>query len=139
MAAPSWKARRARYSGKHAYNALKLANVMFTYELARRLDGTGVTATVLHPGVVNTQFGAEDQAGIKVILPLLRPFLKTPPPGPPRSTSRPPRTSTGVPLPHAEVAPLKQSTQPERPASDSDCAVGWRGCWVRLIVGRRGR
>jgi retinol dehydrogenase 14 len=68
----------ARYSGRHAYNASKLANVMFTYELARRLDGTGVTATVLHPGVVNTRFGAEDQAGIKVILPLVRPFLKTP-------------------------------------------------------------
>jgi NAD(P)-dependent dehydrogenase (short-subunit alcohol dehydrogenase family) len=68
----------AGYSGQRAYNASKLANVMFTYELARRLDGTGVTATVLHPGVVNTRFGAEDQAGIKVILPLLRPFLKSP-------------------------------------------------------------
>jgi retinol dehydrogenase 14 len=68
----------ARYSGQRAYNASKLANVMFTYELARRLNGTGVTATVLHPGVVRTDFGAEDQAGIKVILPLVRPFLKTP-------------------------------------------------------------
>jgi retinol dehydrogenase-14 len=68
----------ATYSGQRAYNASKLANIMFTYELARRLDGTGVTATVLHPGVVNTRFGAEDQAGIKAILPLLRPFLKTP-------------------------------------------------------------
>jgi retinol dehydrogenase-14 len=68
----------ATYSGRRAYNASKLANVMFTYELARRLDGTGVTATVLHPGVVNTRFGADDQAGIKVILPLVRPFMKTP-------------------------------------------------------------
>ena len=68
----------ATYSGQRAYNASKLANVMFTYELARRLNGTGVTATVLHPGVVNTGFGDEDQAGIKVILPLLRPFLKSP-------------------------------------------------------------
>jgi NAD(P)-dependent dehydrogenase (short-subunit alcohol dehydrogenase family) len=66
------------YSGQRAYAASKLANVMFTYELARRLDGTGVTATVLHPGVVRTNFAAEDQAGIKVILPLLRPFLKSP-------------------------------------------------------------
>jgi NAD(P)-dependent dehydrogenase (short-subunit alcohol dehydrogenase family) len=67
----------ARYSGQRAYNASKLANVMFTYELARRLNGAGVTATVLHPGVVRTNFGAEDQAGIKVILPLVRPFLKS--------------------------------------------------------------
>jgi len=68
----------ATYSGQRAYNASKLANIMFTYELARRLEGSGVTATVLHPGVVRTNFGAEDQAGIKVILPLVRPFLKTP-------------------------------------------------------------
>jgi NAD(P)-dependent dehydrogenase (short-subunit alcohol dehydrogenase family) len=69
----------ATYSGQRAYNASKLANVMFTYELARRLQGTGVTATVLHPGVARTNFGAEDQAAfIKGILPLVRPFMKTP-------------------------------------------------------------
>ena len=67
-----------KYSGQHAYNASKLANVMFTYELARRLRGAGVTATVLHPGVVRTSFGAEDQAAFFTILsPLIRPFLKT--------------------------------------------------------------
>jgi NAD(P)-dependent dehydrogenase (short-subunit alcohol dehydrogenase family) len=49
-----------KYVGQRAYNQSKLANVMFTYELARRLQGTGVTATVLHPGVVRTAFGAED-------------------------------------------------------------------------------
>ena len=51
-----------KYSGQQAYNQSKLANVMFTYELARRLQGTGVTATVVHPGVTRTAFGAEDQA-----------------------------------------------------------------------------
>jgi retinol dehydrogenase-14 len=51
-----------KYSGQRAYNQSKLANVMFTYELARRLEGTGVTANVLHPGVTRTAFGAEDQA-----------------------------------------------------------------------------
>jgi len=39
------------YSGQRAYSQSKLANVVFTYELARRLEGTGVTATALHPGL----------------------------------------------------------------------------------------
>ncbi len=67
------------YSGQQAYNQSKLANVMFTYALARRLEGSGVTATVLHPGVVRTAFAAEDPSPLwKVVLPLMRPFLKTP-------------------------------------------------------------
>jgi retinol dehydrogenase-14 len=67
------------YSGQTAYNQSKLADVMFTYELARRLAGTGVTATVLHPGVVRTGFGADDPSRIfKLLVPLWRPFMKTP-------------------------------------------------------------
>jgi retinol dehydrogenase 14 len=67
------------YSGQRAYSQSKLANVMFTYELARRLDGTGVTATVLHPGVVRTGFGAEDQtASLAVMIGVARLFMKTP-------------------------------------------------------------
>jgi retinol dehydrogenase 14 len=68
-----------RYSAQRAYSQSKLANVLFTYELARRLDGTGVTATVLHPGVVRTGFAAEDPPPMwKAFLPLIRLFLKTP-------------------------------------------------------------
>ena len=68
-----------RYSGQEAYSQSKLASVMFTYELARRLAGTGVTANVLHPGVVNSGFGAEDPSRIfKFLVPLWRPFMKTP-------------------------------------------------------------
>jgi NAD(P)-dependent dehydrogenase (short-subunit alcohol dehydrogenase family) len=67
------------YSGERAYNQSKLANVMFTYELARRLHGSGVTATALHPGVVRTGFGAEDPSRIyKMLVPLWRPFMQTP-------------------------------------------------------------
>jgi retinol dehydrogenase 14 len=67
------------YSGPRAYGQSKLANVMFTYELSRRLDGTGVTATVLEPGVVRTAFGAEDPAPWhRLLLPLVRPFMKSP-------------------------------------------------------------
>lgn len=47
----------ANYSSFRAYGNSKLANVLFTYELARRLEGTGVTVNALHPGVVNSNFG----------------------------------------------------------------------------------
>ena len=67
------------YSGQRAYNQSKLANVMFTYELARRLRGSGVTANALHPGVVRTNFGREDSKGwMRLLLPVIRPFLKSP-------------------------------------------------------------
>ena len=67
------------YSGQRAYSQSKLASVMFTYELARRLEGTGVTATVLHPGVVRTSFGAEDQAAhMAVMIRVARLVMKTP-------------------------------------------------------------
>ncbi len=70
------------YSGSRAYNQSKLANVLFTYELARRLKSaavTSITANALHPGVVSTSFGAEDPAGIqRLIVPFMRPFMKTP-------------------------------------------------------------
>ena len=71
------------YSGARAYNQSKLANILFTYELARRLQGSTVTANTLHPGVVSTSFGAEDPGGIQrwlvpFLRPFLRPFMKTP-------------------------------------------------------------
>ena len=67
------------YSGQRAYSQSKLANIMFTNELARRLEGTGVTATSVHPGVVRTNFGAEDQAWFFAIISrVIRPLLKTP-------------------------------------------------------------
>jgi len=66
-----------KYSGQTAYNQSKLANVMFTYELARRLKGTGVTATALHPGVTSTAFSAEDPA-LGLLVAVMRPFMKSP-------------------------------------------------------------
>jgi retinol dehydrogenase 14 len=67
------------YSGQRAYSQSKLASLMFTNELARRLEGTGVTATSVHPGVVRTNFGSEDQAWFfAVISSVVRPLLKTP-------------------------------------------------------------
>lgn len=45
------------YSGFGRYSESKLMNILFTYELARRLDTTNVTVNTLHPGFVNTGFG----------------------------------------------------------------------------------
>ena len=66
-----------KYSGQRAYNQSKLANVMFTYELSKRLEGTGVTATAVHPGMTSTDFSAEDPA-LGVLVRILRPFMQTP-------------------------------------------------------------
>jgi retinol dehydrogenase-14 len=66
-----------KYSGSRAYNQSKLANVMFTYELAKRLRGTGVTATALHPGLTSTAFSGEDPA-LGWLVTILRPFMKSP-------------------------------------------------------------
>ena len=66
-------------SGARAYNQSKLADVLFSYELARRLPGTAVTANALHPGVVRTAFGAEDPGAVqRLLVPFLRPFMKAP-------------------------------------------------------------
>ena len=68
-----------KYSGQRAYNQSKLANVMFTYDLARRLEGTAVTANALHPGVTRTGFSAEDPArALAPLVALLRPFMRSP-------------------------------------------------------------
>jgi retinol dehydrogenase-14 len=70
---------RRSYSGARAYDQSKLANVLFTYELARRLQGSAVTANALHPGVVSTAFGAEDPGRLqRLFLPVMRPFMKAP-------------------------------------------------------------
>ncbi|XP_072907627.1 retinol dehydrogenase 13-like isoform X2 [Hemitrygon akajei] len=51
----NWEKRK--YNTKAAYCQSKLANVLFTNELAKRLDGTGVTANAVHPGVIDTELG----------------------------------------------------------------------------------
>ena len=63
------------FSGWVAYSWSKLANILFTTELARRLEGSGVTATCLHPGVVATRFGNEGPWFIRLFQLVGRPFL----------------------------------------------------------------
>jgi NAD(P)-dependent dehydrogenase (short-subunit alcohol dehydrogenase family) len=66
------------YSGFKVYGRSKLANILFTRELARRLAGTGVTANCLHPGVVATRFGDSSGGWAGRLIPLLRPFFLSP-------------------------------------------------------------
>jgi NAD(P)-dependent dehydrogenase (short-subunit alcohol dehydrogenase family) len=70
---PDWE--RRKYDSLKAYGASKLANILFTLELARRLEGSGVTANCLHPGVVATNIF--NQLGLvgRVFTVLARPFL----------------------------------------------------------------
>ena len=65
------------YSGARAYNQSKLANVLFSYELARRIPY--VAANAVHPGLVSTGFGAGDPGRAqRLFVPVLRPFMKSP-------------------------------------------------------------
>lgn len=66
-----------KYRSFAAYSHSKLANVLFTYELARRLEGSGVTANTLHPGAVATHFG-QGKGLMGWVVKLFRPFFLTP-------------------------------------------------------------
>jgi NAD(P)-dependent dehydrogenase (short-subunit alcohol dehydrogenase family) len=66
------------YSPLRAYGLSKLANIFFTYELARRLAGTGVTVNSMHPGAVATNFGATGSGLMRRAVRLARPLLRTP-------------------------------------------------------------
>src|SRR5690606_36659306 len=57
-----WQNARS-YSGWRSYQKSKLANIYFTYELVRRLDGSQVTANCLHPGFDASRFG-DNNAGL---------------------------------------------------------------------------
>jgi NAD(P)-dependent dehydrogenase (short-subunit alcohol dehydrogenase family) len=66
------------YKGARAYSQSKLANVLFTYELARRLEGTGVSANCLHPGVVGTNLGSGVTGALGFTVRALTPLMKSP-------------------------------------------------------------
>jgi NAD(P)-dependent dehydrogenase (short-subunit alcohol dehydrogenase family) len=66
------------YKMLRVYGRSKLANILFTRELARRLAGTGVTANCLHPGAVATRFGDSSGGMLRRLLPVLRLFFISP-------------------------------------------------------------
>jgi NAD(P)-dependent dehydrogenase (short-subunit alcohol dehydrogenase family) len=66
------------FSSFRAYGQSKLCNILFTKELARRLEGTKVTANCLHPGVIASGFGQTYGGFMSFVLKVASPFLITP-------------------------------------------------------------
>lgn len=69
---------RKRYSSLRVYGGSKLANILFTNELASRIGERDLQVWSVHPGAVATRLGANNGALAKVVLPVLALFFKTP-------------------------------------------------------------
>jgi NAD(P)-dependent dehydrogenase (short-subunit alcohol dehydrogenase family) len=67
-----------RYRAFAVYGMTKKANILFTYELAERLEGTGVVANCVHPGGVNTNFGDKERSPGILLFRAFKPFMRTP-------------------------------------------------------------
>jgi NAD(P)-dependent dehydrogenase (short-subunit alcohol dehydrogenase family) len=69
-----------RYRSFNVYAKTKLANILFTRELARRWDDVGITANAVHPGFVASRFGRDGDTGrfMGMVFPLLKPFAISP-------------------------------------------------------------
>ena len=69
---------RGKYNGVQAYRQSKLANILFSKELARRLSGTGVTSNCFHPGGVRTNLIQSSPWHYRLIWLIITPFLISP-------------------------------------------------------------
>jgi NAD(P)-dependent dehydrogenase (short-subunit alcohol dehydrogenase family) len=69
---------RGRYNGVEAYRQSKLANILFTKELARRSSGSGVTSNCFHPGGVRTNLVQGSAWYYRLIWAIINPFLASP-------------------------------------------------------------
>jgi NAD(P)-dependent dehydrogenase (short-subunit alcohol dehydrogenase family) len=106
--------------GFKRYGQTKLANILFTAELARRLEGSGVTANCFHPGLVATGFNRNNSAFMKIAMVVVKPFSRSPEKG----------AETLVWLVDSEEAGSENGgyfvdckrAQPEPPARDMDSA-----------------
>jgi NAD(P)-dependent dehydrogenase (short-subunit alcohol dehydrogenase family) len=108
------------YSQFAAYGQSKLANVLFSNELARRLAGKGVTSNSLHPGVIASNFGQSGSAFIRFGVKLIAPILATPEKG--AATSIYLATSPEVEGVTGKYFIKKKAVHPSRLAQDVDLA-----------------
>ncbi len=112
---------RATYRSLKVYGHSKLANILFTRELARRLAGSGVTAVCLHPGAVATGLGRDNGIFPELVRKLIAPFMRSPASG--AATSIHLATLPDL-APHAGAyfANLKPRS-PSKAACDDDAAA----------------
>ncbi len=66
------------YKAFRVYGESKLANILFTRELAQRIAGSGVTVNCVHPGAVATGLGAQNGLFARTVIKLLKPFFRSP-------------------------------------------------------------
>ncbi|HYM41407.1 MAG TPA: SDR family oxidoreductase [Steroidobacteraceae bacterium] len=67
-----------RYGQFSAYRSSKVGNILFTYELARRLEGTGIAVNCVHPGPVRTEFTRKAGGTLSLLSKILRPIMRSP-------------------------------------------------------------
>ena len=128
---PAALAGEADWSPLKAYGRSKLCNILFTRALARRLQGSGVVATCLHPGVVATAIG--DRAGSLAGFGwrLVKPFLTTPEDGAATSLFL---ATTQDPTPfHGAYVIGKGIAQPDPTAIDNELAESLWAESARLV------
>jgi len=109
------------YRVMRTYGQSKLANILFTRELARRLEGSGVTANCLHPGMVATRLGGNNGLVARAVLVLLKPFSLKPEQG--AETSVYLCASRDVEGANGKYYARKKERRPSRAACDDEAAV----------------
>ena len=113
---------KSGYSMWGAYGRSKLANILFTTELAERLEGKGVLVNALHPGVVQTRFGRDGDIGgfMGFAFKVVGPFLTTPAKG--ARTSVHVATSPSVEGTSGKYFKNSRPVAPSKAALDRDAA-----------------
>ncbi len=112
---------RRSYAGLTAYCESKLANLMFASELARRLEGTGVTSYSVHPGGVASNFTGGANGWFRWVFQAVKPFLITPAKG--ARTSLHCATADPASLPNGGYFTRSKPKKPSGPARDVEAAV----------------
>jgi NAD(P)-dependent dehydrogenase (short-subunit alcohol dehydrogenase family) len=111
---------RRGYSPMGAYGASKLANILWSNELSRRLEGSRVVSNALHPGVIASNFGQSGPGWMRFGVKLVAPFLTTPEKG--ARTTLHLATSPDVEGVTGEYWKDRKRVSPSRAARDPEAA-----------------